>query len=454
MKKALFAPLLDTISKRLEGRTNLKKIIQNSGWLYLEYVVQVISQLLVGIWVVRYLGPEKYGILSYAISFVALFAPLATLGLNHIVTREIIKSPEIKDKIMGTSFFLRILANILAITITMTAIMVLRPDDKMLQFAVAVLSLTSLFQSLMVIEFWFLSKVQSKYVAISKIIVMVISGIIRIVLVWSKASLIDFITVFAIEKVLLGLGLVIMYQFRGEKVKNWSFDSGLAKSLASQSWPLILSGIAGIIYLKIDQVMLLQMHSSAEVGIYAVAARISEFWYFVPNVIVASAFPALVEMREKNRDQYMTNLQKLYIFLAMLSLSIAIPLTFAATPLLTLIYGKEYSASGLILSIHIWASLFIFMRALLSKWIIAEGLLTFSLVTHVAGAMSNIILNFVLIPRYGGVGAAIATVVSYAAASYFALFLSNRTRISGFMMTNAIFYPIEFLIKVFIKRRK
>jgi O-antigen/teichoic acid export membrane protein len=84
------------------------------------------------------------------------------------------------------------------------------------------------------------------------------------------------------------------------------------------------------------------------------------------------------------------------------------------------------------------------MRAVLSRWLLVEDLVRFSLVTHAAGAVLNVALNLVLIPRYGGLGAAAATVASYATASWGALFFATRTRPIGIMMAKSLLLPLRF----------
>ncbi|HBS6199539.1 TPA: polysaccharide biosynthesis C-terminal domain-containing protein, partial [Klebsiella pneumoniae] len=121
------------------------------------------------------------------------------------------------------------------------------------------------------------------------------------------------------------------------------------------------------------------------------------------------------------------------------ALIISIFITIIAHTAINILYGEAYAESATILIIHIWASLFVFMRAVLSKWLVIENMLPFSLVTHISGAIVNIILNLILIPKMGGIGSAIATVISYSISSYFSLFIFKRTRVMGWIMTKAIF---------------
>ena len=283
----------------------------------------------------------------------------------------------------------------------------------------------------------------SKYVVIANSSALLFFYGLNFILVLIKAPLITFAIPLAIKPLISSIFLVIAYQYLKNKILNWKFSFVLAKTLLSQSWPLIISSFGSVIYLKIDQLMLAQMTTDASVGIYSVAVRLSEVWYFIPMAIATSFFPSLLKTREQGIEIYHSKLQKVYDLLVYAALILAIPITFLATPVIKILYGNAYEESGLILSIHIWASVFIFMRALLSKWLIAENMFIFSLVTHASGAIINILFNLLLIPKFGGVGAAIATLISYATASYFALFLHSQTWVMGLMMTKAMLAPIR-----------
>jgi O-antigen/teichoic acid export membrane protein len=192
--------------------------------------------------------------------------------------------------------------------------------------------------------------------------------------------------------------------------------------------------------------MLKWLLGSESVGVYAVAASLSEVWYFLPAIIVTSLFPKIIQLKETNELNYNKKLQQLYDFLFIIALILAIFVSYIASDLILFLYGKDYQQAGSILSIHIWAGVFIFMRALFSKWIIIENVLIFSLITQGFGALTNIILNFILIPQYGVYGAAIATLISYAVTSYFILIFYAKTRKMFWMMTKAIFSPIKYLL--------
>jgi O-antigen/teichoic acid export membrane protein len=195
--------------------------------------------------------------------------------------------------------------------------------------------------------------------------------------------------------------------------------------------------------LKVDQIMLKWMSGNRDVGYYAVAVTLSEAWYFIATAIVTSVFPSLIEDRKANRAVYQKRLQKIFDILFLLALAVAVIVTIFSRLLVKTLYGDVYLYSANILTIHVWAGLFAFMRQLFSRWLIMEGLLKYSLFSHGFGAFLNVILNALLIPRLGGIGAAIATLFSYAGSSYLALFLSRPTRPIAYMMSRSLFSPFR-----------
>ncbi len=436
-----------SIKNKLKNEQGLQKIFGNTSWLLGESALRMSINLLVGVWLARYLGPSSFGTYNYALSLVSLFGPISALGLNGIVTRDIVRNPQEDKEILGSAFILRLIASFISLVVVVGSYWLLHSEDDQIKVLIFILSIGNLFSAFQVIDFWFQSKVLSKYVVVSRTATLLVGTAAKIFLIATKAPLIAFIVVSATEIIILGINLTIAYRIRGGTIVEWRLNFSRAKTLLSQSWPLIISSFGAIINLKIDQIMLGELSTAATVGIYAVAVRLSEVWYFVPEAITSSIFPSLLKSKEQGAKIYKSRQQKLYDLLAWGAMVIAIPTTFIATPLLTSLYGEAYRESGLILSIHIWASIFIFMRSALSKWLIAEDLFIFSFVTHGLGAMVNIILNLFLIPNYGGIGAAIATVASYATSSYLALFVHKKTLASAYMMTLALIAPIRLLLK-------
>ena len=447
LTRTLKSLLPGSLQKRLKQQ-GFKKIMGNTAWLFAERIAKMVLGLFIIVWVARYLGPERFGVYNFSLAFVALFSQLTTLGLEGIVVRDLVSKPDKRGETLGTSFMMRLFGGLFSLILAGSLIFFLRPGDKTVLLFVTLLSLANIFRAFETIDYHFQSLVQSKYTVIVKLVVLLLSSLSSVVMILTEASLVLFIGLKALEIVLINIGLLLSYSLQHERFTDWTFSLDRAKNLLGQSWPLILSGFGAIIYFKLDQVMLGQMQGDSAVGIYSVAAQLSELWYFVPFALVSSLFPALIKTKKESGALYQKRLQNLYDLLAMTALAISVPVALLSGPVIAFLYGDAYRGAGTILSIHIWASIFIFMRAALSKWLIIENLFIFSLVTHGLGALVNVVLNLLLIPPYSGAGAAVATLLSYATAAYFALFVHPRTWPAASMMSRALLFPVRKIFKV------
>lgn len=422
----------------------LRRVLANTAWLSADKVIRVGVGLLVGVWVARYLGPEQFGLLNFATAFVGLFGAVAGLGLQGIVVRDIVREPACKEETLGTAAMLQFVGGLLAYGLILGAIFWLRPEDTMAKVLVAILGSTMLFKASEVAIYWFESQVLSKYTVWVQNGVFLVIAAVKVVLILNHAPLVAFAWATMAEALVVALLMGVMLGLRGPRLRQLRLTLARAKTLIGDSWPLMLSGIAIMIYMKIDQIMLGQMVGDEAVGIYSAAVRVSEVWYFVPMAIVASVFPAILETKKRSERLYYDRLQRLYDLMVWLAIAVALPMTFLSTAIVTLLFGDAYAQAGSVLAIHIWAAVFVFLGVASGKWFLAENRQIFSLQRTVFGAIANVILNLLMIPNFGVLGAAWATVVSYAIAAMFADVAQRETRrmfimkISAFNLAGAI----------------
>jgi polysaccharide transporter, PST family len=412
----------------LKSNAELQKIITNIGWLFVDKLLRLGGGLFISIWMARYLEVAQFGILNYATAFVALFLPIATLGLDTIVVHQLINVQANKNKILGTTFWLRLFSSLISAFGAIIGIALIRKNDHISASIVMVLSIASMFQAFDTIDLWFQSQVNSKYTVVTRNISFVLASALRIFLITAQAPLIMFAWAVLLEVGVNALGLIIAYQVNGASILKWQWDFVVAKSLLHKSLPLIFSGLAIMVYLKIDQIMLGEMIDDHSVGIYSVASRISEVWYFIPMAISSSVSPAIYKAKEISETLYYRRIGQLHRLLIVISISLALPMTFLSKPLVVALFGNAYAEAGAILSIHIWASIFVFMGVATTAWFIAESLTLIAMYKTILGAVVNIILNLFLIPKYSGAGAAVATVISYAVAGLISHAIFPRTR--------------------------
>lgn len=426
---------------RVEKRNYFQNVLSNTGWLLADRVIRMGVGLFVGIWMARYLGPELFGLYSFAGAFVALFSAFSTLGLDGIVIRDIVKTPSIKDETLGTAFVLKLSGGVATFLIVLVGIARLRPGDSLAFWLVGIISAGMIFQAFDAIDFWFQSQVQSKYSVYAKNTSFLIVSIVKIFLILSKASLIAFAWAGFAEVVIGSAAITMAYRMRGHRVTNWRFRLERAKTLFKDSWPLMMSGIAIMIYMRIDQIMLDLMAGDHEVGIYSAAVRLVEAWYFLPMVIVSSVFPSIVEAKSMNEELFYHRLQKLYNFMALMVYFIALPITFLSGWIIQTLFGLPYSGAGPMLAVLIWSLMFTNLGVARSTFLTTMNWTKVHMVTVSLGCCINVLLNLLLIPRYGGMGAAVASCVAYWFAAHGACYFYKPLYKTGTMLTKAIICP-------------
>jgi O-antigen/teichoic acid export membrane protein len=298
-----------------------------------------------------------------------------------------------------------------------------------------------------VIDLYFQSQVQSKYVVRISLIQIIFSSILKVYLCIIKAHIIFFAVVFIIDGIVLAGGLLIVFILKKHHFNIRAFNKKIAIDILRNSWPLIAAGFVVSIYMRIDQIMLKMLINEEAVGIYAAALRLSEAWYFIPGAIISSVFPAIIASRAKSMELYHNRLQSLFDLLSLISLLVIIPMTFLSNIIIKILYGTEFIQAGPVLSIHIWTSLFVFLGIASSSWLVSENLQSISFYRSLVGVIINVILNFFLIPTYSVLGAAIATLISQACATFIFFAFSKKTRIIFIMQLKSIF--IFFRLKQF-----
>jgi len=426
--------------KNIFQHQGFKKYFLNTSWLFAEKIFRMIVGLVVGIWVARYLGPSKYGVLSYAQSFVGLFSAIATLGLDGIVVRELVKYPEKEKELLGTAFILKLFGAVLTLIVIYIAIH-FTSNDVYTNRLIFIIASAVIFQSFNVIDMYFQAKVMSKYAVFANSFSLLLSSFVKIMLIINDAPLIAFAWVVLFDSFVMVSGYIYWY-FKVKKeffLRKIKFNLELAKSLLKDSWPLILSGMVIAMYMRIDQVMIKEMLDNKAVGNYAAAVRLSEAWYFIPMVISSSLFPAIINAKKQSEELYYARLQRLYDLMVWLAIAIALPMTFLSDWVVNLLYGSQYSEAGSVLKIHIWAGLVVALGLVRGRWIISENLQKYTPIYLVTGLIVNIVLNYYFIQIYGIKGAAYATLFAQSAGSLIASSFFKKTRISFMMMINSMF---------------
>lgn len=421
---------------------------KNTSWLFAEKIFRMVVGLFIGIWVARYLGPAQFGLFSYAQSFVGLFSAIATLGLDGIVVRELVKDESRTDELLGTAFVLKLFGALFVLLVLAIAVH-LTSNDTQTNALVFIIASATIFQAFNVVDMYFQAKVLSRYVVFANVILLFISSIVKVGLILLGAPLVAFAWVVLFDSIILAYGFVYVFLKKNSKFKiqNLKFKKEIAITLLKDGLFYMFTAIVISLYMKIDQVMIKEMLGSAEVGYYSVAVKLSELWYFLPIIISQSLYPAIENAKKVSSEFYYARLEKLFIICNLIAFSIIILTLFMSHFIVDTLYGVAYSQAGTVLMIHIISLIFAFQRVPSEYWVLSENLKYFEIYKTLAGFVVNVVLNLFLIKWYGIKGAAIATVISMFVAGYLSYAFYGKSIAIFEMMTRTILFMNLNLIK-------
>jgi len=418
----------------------IKDYFFNTLWMMSRPVLRLAAAFFVGIFVVRYLGPARFGQLSFAESFSGLFFPLAVLGMDTILMRDLVKDASKSNTMLGTAFVMKIIGSGLMIASVSLAVQ-FTSGDIVTKIMTIIIASSVIFCPLFhVTEQHFQSQVKAKFSSLCENLSVFFSTGLKVVFLCLSLSVVWFAIVILLERMFRAIVLLFVYAKQGGKVAFWKFDTKYARSLIRDSWPMFFSGFSVVLYMKIDQVMIKEMISNEALGNYAAAVRVSEMWYFIPIIICTSLFPAILTAQRTNYQTFLKRMHNLYAFLFWLAICIAVPMTFLSTIIVTALFGDEYVRAGTVLSIHIWAAVFFFLQTASGRWLIAQGQTRKILYMNLGGLSINLFLNFFLIPRIGIIGAAVATLLAQMYSGFFYDAIDKDMRTS-FIMKLKVWTP-------------
>lgn len=415
-------------AKGIWAHAGFQKYFQNTSWMFFGKIASMAISFIATAYIARSLGPTSYGELSYAISFVSLFSFIAVLGIDQILYRDLIKYPEKRDLYMGSAFILRISAAILAIILCLCFAFLLSPRDVSI-YLIFILCIGFLFNSFQIINYEFQADSKSKFPSILSIYIAITLNILKIFIIIFNQGVIYLAGTLLLESILYTIGFLYYRKKIYGSIKKWKFDKKISLEILMSSWPLIFSSAFALIYARIDQIMIKNLMDAEAVGLYDAAVRLSEVWYFIPTIIISSILPAVINARKTLEEKYYSRLKKIILFLAISSFSTSL-ITFLFAPIIIkIIFGPNFIETVPILKVYVWSNVATALNALTINYLILEDRKKTLFISSFTGMAVNVILNIILIPRYGTIGAALATVISYFSLFIFIFTVPNSKKI-------------------------
>jgi len=429
------------------------KYASNLGWTFIEKLINIISTLVVGIFLARYLGPFNFGVLSYSLSYVALFGFLIGLGLDQVIVKEIVNRPSISKLIVSTSLILK-LVMFLVVFILLNTISFFSQDSTELKLIILIVSLGLIHHPFSVLVSYFQAIVHIKYISLLIMISKIILILGKLTMIYIKASLIDFVILDSFIFLLLSISYFIYYiKMRKLKIKGFlKFNKKIAIVLLNYSWPLLLSSGAIILYMRVDQIMIKEMINLDALGKYAVAVKLSEAWFFLPIIITSVFYPYIIIAKKTSNKLYYNRLKQLFFATIWIAILFVIFFSLFDDILIGLLFGNEFVSNNYVIPILAISGIFVSMGYVNGKWIIIENHTKFELIRNITGGLLNVLLNFILIPVYGLNGAALSTLISLFIAANLSLLFFNKSR-KIFKLQNLAIFDFTIVKKTLSKFR-
>lgn len=422
-----------------------RKYVNNFSWLFADRVVRMALILGTTIIVSRYLGVERIGQLNYALAIVSIAMVLTSLGANEIVSRDLVRHPERRDELLGSTFAIKLVGGIV-LNLGLFLYVLLKGMDTLTVFLIMITASAELLKWSTVIDYYFMAQVRGNVAAKVNIASTLFSSAYKLILVWMQAPLVWFAWGYFAEVVSYTVGFLWVYQRNGLDIRAWKPSWRMVRYILDQSWPMLLYGFALQAQLKIDQVMIRDImsrtlgenYANIELGQYSVAVKMLEAIAFLPVIVQLAVAPAIAKARIQNIGLYHDRLTFQYRLMFALFLFTAVPMYFLSEWGIVLLYGEEFREAGTLLSLFAFRLIFSYMGVAKGSFITNEGLFKFSLITSVLGAVINIGLNAWLIPTLGARGAIWSSAISFLISIFVVDLFTARTRINFRLMMNGM----------------
>lgn len=401
--------------------------IYNTIWNIGGKVLQMGLSLIVGMLTARYLGPSNYGVIGYTASYVSFFSVICQLGFTSIAVKELIENKETEGAVLGTSIFLRVCTSIISSVAITILIYVMDEGDKTVVWVAFLQSLSLLFQSFDMFHYWYQSRMETQVSVKVQTLAYLIMSAYKIAILALGKSVEWFAFSTAFEAAVVAFFLYIAYKRSGTQKLSISLSYG--KKMFKESYHFILSGLMVTIYSEMDKIMLKQMLSAEAVGLYTAANKVSSLWSFVLMALINSAEPLIIATRSKNYNEYIKKNKQLYAAVIWIGAAAGLAITVLGKWIIYILYGETYFGATSSLQISAWYTLFAMLGTARGVWVVCEDKGKYVKYYLGAGAVVNVILNYLLIPVYGPAGAAAATLLTQIFTAVFAPALFKETRI-------------------------
>ena len=430
------------------------KYVANAGWILAGRSFQVVLSVVVSVLIARYLGPSNYGVINYVASYVAFFSSLTTLGLSSVIVKYFVSKKDEQGVYVGTAIGMRLISSVLSMVLLQGLMAVIEPGDRTIQVITILQSIVLIFSSFDIITFWYQSRLESKYVALITTVTRVVAILYKVAILILNKSVAWFAFSSTLDYVLIAIALYFAYRRSGGQKMRFSLRA--AKELLSECYPYIVSGVMSAVYAQISKILTGNMIDITAVGLLTVATGFLEMISFIPQAIIDSLRPLIMESKLQSEARYTYHLKILMAILLWGSILLGVVITLFARQVVLLLYGSAYLESASVLRVYIWSSAFAFIGPAKNIWLICERKARYEQVFTLGGAAVSVALNLALIPRFGIVGSAVATIMAQVASNVLIPACFKNTRAVSRTMLEALMLrgvPVRAALRAIFGRK-
>lgn len=438
--------MIRRLAATLRAHGAAQRVLANSAWLYADSAFRLVVSVAIAIWVARYLGPRDFGLLNYAAALAAILAGVCSLGLDTTLVRRFLMQPARPADVLLNAVALRVLAGIAGIGIAAALALALRPGDGEAFDVIVLAALSLVFVAAGPIDAFFRARLTMRYAAVARSGGMAASALFRALLILGGAGVALFALASAVEALVCAVVLVVLLRRSGTRLQDGTFRPQVVIAVVRESWPIWLATVCTLLYMRGDLLLLGQLASRQDVGLYAVASKLSEVLYIVPVVLSEALFPHLIRAKGGSATEYAGHAQLFTDVLVVATLATVVAGLLVATPLIPALFGAAYEPSVGIFWVHAWSALFVTLAVARTKWLVAEGLQRYEPALTLIAALAVLGLNVLLIPRFGPVGSAIAAVLGSGFAVLVAPWFFQRLRPLAVLQLQAL-WPFHRVLR-------
>lgn len=386
------------------------KVVTNAAWIIFCRAFQAVLNLVISMMTARYFGPSNYGLINYAAAIVAFFVPVMQLGLRSTLVQEYLNKPDNEGQVLGTSTVLNIVSSFLCIIGVASFVLITNNNEKETLIVCVLYSAVLIFQATEMIQYWFQTKLLSKYTSVVSLCAYVIVSAYRIVLLITEKSIYWFAVSNALDYLIISVCLFALYKKLGSSKPSFSLE--LAKKMLGRSKYYIVSSMMVTVFGHIGSIVLEFYIDNEAVGFYTAAITAAGMTSFVFNALIDSARPMILSYKQKDAEKFKKSMVGLYSVIFYTALAQSGVIFIFADIVVKILYGNEYLAAVEPLRVIAWYMIFSYFGPVRNVWILAEQKQKYLWVINLSGAVVSVALNLALVPLMGVMGAAISALIT------------------------------------------